>query len=118
MQTIGVLLVTQHSGILTDIVRGIVAGDDALSLAGELTSEADLAAALECTGAAAIVWLADDIAPTELLLDRRRLRVVTVEDDGRTGCLWEMRPQLRELGALSPERLVAALRGTTGESPA
>ena len=118
MQTTGVLLVTEESGILTDIVRGIVASDDALTLAGELTGGSELTAALERTDAGAIVWLADDARPMELLLDRPRLRIVTVQDDGRTGCLWEMRPQLRELGALSPERLVAALRGTPGELPA
>ena len=115
MQTIGVLLVTERSGILSEIVRDIVVGDPGLDLAGEVTGAQDVADTVERTRADAVVWLVERMVPaaaTELLHRHPGLRLVTVEADGREGFLWELRPHLRELGALSPDLLVGALRGS------
>ena len=114
MQPIGVLLVTQRDGILTDIVRGIVAAEDALALVGEAPEGGELTDDVERTGAEAVVWLSGKRSPSGavvgLLRRHPRLRVLTVEGDGRCGFLFEMRPHREPIGELSPDRLVGTLR--------
>ena len=54
------------------------------------------------------------LAPAEvhdLLHDHPGLRVLTVEGDGRRGVLHELVPRSVALGELSPEGLLAAVRG-------
>ena len=54
----------------------------------------------------------------ELLLRQPRLKVVTIADDGKTGSLYELRPQRIPLGEMSADVLCAAIRGTQQCRPA
>lgn len=47
----------------------------------------------------------------ELLLRQPRLKVLTIADDGKTGSLYELRPQRIPLGEVSADVLCAAIRG-------
>ncbi len=46
----------------------------------------------------------------DLLLECPRLKVLDVRSDGRKGYLYELRPERKQLGELSPESLVTAIR--------
>jgi hypothetical protein len=50
-------------------------------------------------------------ALTRLLTDHPGLRILVVENDGRSASLWELRPTRTRLGELSLQRLVRAVRG-------
>jgi hypothetical protein len=112
LHSIGVLLVTRRSALLSGIVSRIVADAPALALLDEVTGEDPIDADLERTGAQAIVWLGDDLGRQQasaILKRHRDMQIVTVEADGRDGSVWRMVPSRERLGALSPARLVAAL---------
>ena len=112
MRSIGVLLVTGRSSILSDIVRGIVANAPGLELLAEVTGERPISADLGRTAAQAVIWIVDDAERADahaILMGHPDLQIVTVESDGRRGSVWRMRPSREPLGELSPERLVAAL---------
>ncbi|MBB2948506.1 hypothetical protein FB565_008289 [Actinoplanes lutulentus] len=51
----------------------------------------------------------DPAVLTRLLRRHPGLRVLVVEDDGRTGSLWELRPHRIALGELSPQQLIEAV---------
>lgn len=108
---------TERSGVLGDIVRRILDGETQCRLIGELPAERDVAAAVERTGAQAVIWLVDYPGRTggapELLRRHPELRILTVEADGRQGFLWEMRPNREPLGELSPQVLLTALCSST-----
>ena len=46
----------------------------------------------------------------ELLLESPRVKVLDVGGDGRKGYLYELRPERKRLGELSPDSLVTAIR--------
>lgn len=48
-------------------------------------------------------------AVARLLDDYPGLRILVVEDDGREGSMWELRPHRIPLGELSPGRLIQAV---------
>lgn len=80
----------------------IAAGDDLAATVGETHAQFVL---LHAAGE-------DECAE---LLDRfPRLKVLSVEDDGRRGFLYELKPHRRALGELSPGRLISALRVAGG----
>lgn len=47
---------------------------------------------------------------TDLLLECPRVKVLDVRSDGRKGYLYELRPERKLLGEVSPESLVTAIR--------
>ena len=49
-------------------------------------------------------------AYTDLLLECPRVKVLDVRSDGRKGYLYELRPERKRLGEVSPESLVTAIR--------
>jgi hypothetical protein len=94
--------------IVADVIRQqpdlelFSAGDDVAAAVGETDAEfvlLDAAGQRECT---------------ELLARYPRLKVLSVEDDGRRGFLYELRPHRRPLGEMSPMRLIDALRVSGG----
>jgi hypothetical protein len=116
MPSIGVLLVSEHRSMLSEIVRRVLADAPELTVSGELVGDAQVERAVERTGADAVVWFVEPGAPSagavDLLVRHPRVRVITVEGDGRRGFLWEMRPNREPLGELAPHVLIAALRGS------
>ncbi|MEY2394032.1 MAG: hypothetical protein QOF94_377 [Acidobacteriaceae bacterium] len=78
-------------------------------------SDGDLFAAAQSTGAD-VILIGQKAKETreqfeELLLRRPRLKVLTIADDGKTGSLYELRPQRIPLGEVSAELLCATIRG-------
>lgn len=94
--------------IVGDIIREqpdlelFAAGDDVAATVGETDARCVL------------LHAADEEECTELLAQYPRLKVLSVEDDGRRGFLYELRPHRRPLGEVSPMRLIDALRVSGG----
>jgi hypothetical protein len=114
MRTIGVLLVSEHRSMLSDIVRRVLAGVPEVTVVDELVGDAQVVRAVERTDADAVIWFLEPGASGDCavaLLNRHpRVRVITVEGDGQRGFVWEMRPNREPLGELAPQVLIAALR--------
>ncbi len=49
-------------------------------------------------------------AYTDLLLECPRVKVLDIRSDGRNGYLYQLRPERKRLGEVSPESLVTAIR--------
>jgi hypothetical protein len=114
VESIRVLLVGLPR-MLRDIVNGLVSVEPDLEIVGEFgDGEAELDA---IEAARASVVIAGAQAP---LLARRlvdRVRVLGVSADGRDGVVYELRPQARVLGEMSPATLLAAVRGEDLSEP-
>jgi len=97
--------------LLREIVERAVAGQPDMEIA-ELRAGGDLSDALRAARADVVVSGADhDYDELRDLLDRRpRLKVLTVADDGREATLYELRPARTQLGEVSPETIVEAIR--------
>lgn len=112
---IGVLLVEGQLGMLSDIVRDVLEADPNIDLLGQVTDIADTVDAVERSQCDAVLWMLPDagqaVAPADVLRHHPALRIVAVEGRGQHGSLWRMRPQRTLLGQLSPERIIAELRG-------
>lgn len=94
--------------VISDIVRE--QPDLELIAAGE-----NVAATVGATRAQFVLLHAAREEECAELLDRfPRLKVLSVEDDGRQGFIYELRPCRRALGELSPARLISALRVSGG----
>jgi DNA-binding NarL/FixJ family response regulator len=110
--------------LLVDILRHIVASEPDMTVVGRV-GDGDLFAAAQRTGADVILigQKANDNREqyNDLLLRQARLKVLTIADDGKTGSLYELRPQRIPLGEVSADVLCAAIRGRqplpTGERP-
>jgi DNA-binding NarL/FixJ family response regulator len=115
LQPINVVLV-DVTGIVSDIVKGILDEDPGIRVSGEFPLERDTVA--HVVGARAdVVILATDKrslppAMRELLMERRLAKVLTIRDDGRTTSLYELRPHEMDLGQVSPQTLLEAIRST------
>jgi DNA-binding NarL/FixJ family response regulator len=100
--------------LLVDILHHIVASEPDMAVVGRV-SDGDLFAAAKSTGADVILigQKAKEGGEQyeELLLRRPRLKVLTIADDGKTGALYELRPQRISLGEVSADVLCAAIRG-------
>jgi DNA-binding NarL/FixJ family response regulator len=102
------------SGVLRDIVRDALVGKPDIEVIADVT-DGGAAAAAEALQPTTLVWGSDVPISAEALHDvlyrHPRVRVLTVERDGRKGHLHELVPHTAVLGELSPQRLLAAIRG-------
>ena len=103
------------TGMLSQIVRGILAEPD-VRVAAELSGNGG-ATNLDRAPEADVVILASDDhtlprAARELLAARPRMKVLTIRDDGRETFLYELRPFQIQLGQVSPQTLLDAVRTT------
>jgi len=100
--------------LLVDILRHIVASEPDMTVVGRV-GDGDLFAAAQRTGADVILigQKANDNREqyNDLLLRQARLKVLTIADDGKTGSLYELRPQRIPLSEVSADVLCAAIRG-------
>jgi hypothetical protein len=102
--------------MLCDILGHIVISESDMVLAGRIIGNEDPLAAVRRTRANVVLaeQHADDERETyaPLLRQRPRLRVVIISGDGRTGFLYELRPQRVVLGKMSADTLCKSIRGT------
>jgi DNA-binding NarL/FixJ family response regulator len=100
--------------MLREIVRDVAGHDPLLEVVAELERVGDVEAAALAYDPQVVVTDAeccDRAAIARLLAARPRIRVLTLEDDGRAGVLHRLMPEELSLGDLSPERLLEALHG-------
>jgi hypothetical protein len=91
--------------------------DEALSrrdvrLVDETKAGDDLVEAVDRSGAALVIVSAEGVGPAEvcrLLESRPHVKVFAITGGGRDGCLYELRPNLKLIGDLSPSSLVQTL---------
>jgi DNA-binding NarL/FixJ family response regulator len=114
-------IATVLSGILGEIVGQIIRDQPDMRVACEAAEWRELVEALERTPADFIVVEVDGDRSHDdyaSLVERHPgTRVLAVEADGRRGFLYELLPCRRQLGELSPSRLVDAIRQGAVPSP-
>jgi hypothetical protein len=100
--------------LLREIVEGIVVVEDDLELTGTLPAPESLSS-LDDGDAPDVVITAESPAvgdAVESLLDRfPRVRVLAVAGEGRYANVYRLRPCRERIGNLSPDSLLAAVRG-------
>jgi DNA-binding NarL/FixJ family response regulator len=107
------------TGMLRDVLKEILAEPD-IRIAGELEASEAVAHGVAAIAPDVAVVTGDDVrfpgAWRDLLAGRPRMRVLAITDGGRTSRLYELRPHLTELGEVSPQTLLEAVR--TARRPA
>lgn len=102
--------------MVREIIEEAVTAQPALELVAA-SAETSLTDAVEATDADAVINGADDPALAARLLERRpQLAVLAVVDDGRQTLLYRLRPHREELGELSADAMVGALRRASDHS--
>lgn len=103
------------TGMLSQIVRGILAEPD-IRVTAELSSNGDHPDLRRAADADVAILASDDYtlpaAGRELLAARPGMKVLTIRDDGRETFLYELRPFQVQLGQVSPQTLLEAIRTT------
>lgn len=111
------ILLARMPAMLIDILSHVVASEFDMMVAGRIEDEENLLAATRRTRAN--VLLVGQTAEDErdkyglLLRGRPNLKVVAIASDGKTGLLYELRPQRVPLGELSADALLKAIRAAT-----
>lgn len=97
-------------GIIGDIVRDALS-ERAVDIVGDLHDEDRLDATVTRVDADCVVWgvVQGDPPAFELIASHPRLRVVSLEADGKRAFLYELRPARTPLGELSPTLLAAVV---------
>jgi hypothetical protein len=109
------VLLAKMPRMLLDILSHVVASEPDMVVAGWVKDDEDLLAATR--RARANVILVGQVADDEqekyasLLYTRPKLKVVAIAGDGKTGLLYELRPQRVPLGEISADALREAIRG-------
>jgi DNA-binding NarL/FixJ family response regulator len=103
--------------MLCDIVRETVQHQSDMTVVGEFGPGAAFQAATKQIGADVVIvgtTTPDDITiPGQLLAVLPRARVLALAVGGRSAVMYELRPHRTELGEVSPQVLVDAIRGAT-----
>lgn len=101
--------------MLADIVESMVAAQPDMMVANRLAGEATLETSLrENEPHVLIVGLAPEEDASRydaLLYDHPRLKVFAITSTGRDAYLYELQPVQHPIGNVSPEGLMAAIRG-------
>ena len=101
--------------MLLDILSDIVASEPNMTIVCCVTDSENLLAAAQRTHANVIIvgQSAGDEGQQyiPLLFRRPRIKVVAIAGDGRTGLLYELRPQRIPLSQMSADALLRAIRG-------
>lgn len=108
------ILLVHPGGVLADIVRVVLDGEDGIRVVGQLADHHGVPDALARTGAECIIWGLDesdmpDLWP-RLLETSPRTTVIAVDRDGREAFLWRLELRRTPIGEISPARLVGAIR--------
>jgi DNA-binding NarL/FixJ family response regulator len=121
LTTIGVLLL-DLSGIVADIVRQVVSQEDDVEIIASLQNSNDVESDVQRAGADVVITTYPS-NQSELrrfdraLAARPGLRVLAIEDDGRTACMYTLLPQITQLGPLSPKTLIEFIRTSVRSQP-
>jgi DNA-binding NarL/FixJ family response regulator len=121
------VLLVHGPGVLREIIKEVVGAQADMEVVGELDAHHGVVPEIDRTGAEFVVWCLEPLDDDSLeaipdacrvVLDAcPRVKVLAVEDDGRTGSLYEMRPWRRRLGELGTGRILGVLRGVATPTP-
>ena len=117
MRAIRVLLLDM-SGIVADIVRQTVSQHDDIEIVDSLQDVRRLESAARKRDVDLVITAyrpheSDLRRFDRALVARPGLRVLAIEDDGRTACIYTLWPRTIQLGPLSPQRLIEFIREAT-----
>jgi DNA-binding NarL/FixJ family response regulator len=111
--------------LLADLVDDMLAADPSIRVVGRVDAkpELDLEQALSIARStrAHVVLLGAERGETARVCDalfdaRPRLKIVSLDDDGREGVACELAPRVTRLGALRPETLLNAIHEVTSHT--
>jgi hypothetical protein len=107
--------------MLMDVLTNIVTSDATLVVAGSAASDEDLLMAVRRTRADVVLvgQKANDETCTfaPLLLSQPKLKVLAIADDADSGLLYDLRPYRKQIGKLSADALLDAIRGPQVVAP-
>jgi len=109
------VLLIDMAPMTKEFIRDAVAKARDIALMGELPAHAPLVRAVDDRDAHVVIFgtptagLPEECA--DLMNERPRTKVLTVERNGRSAVLYELRPVPVELGQVSPTALLDAIRG-------
>ncbi|KRA60327.1 hypothetical protein ASD79_08825 [Caulobacter sp. Root655] len=119
MTKIRILLASMPT-MLTDIIDDLVSEQsDMLVVAKAPTTDDWIGAARRAAADVVIVRKShsrQSVDPISDVTALGRLRILAIDDGGRTGSLYRLHPERVALGELSGERLVAAVRAAAREA--
>ena len=111
------ILIVAMPPMLGGIIRELVADEPDIAVVGELSDHREVVPAAVREGADFVIAgpPADQLGAVyrELLTERPATRLLAVTDDGRGGALIQLAPSSTPLGELSPDMLLAVIRGGT-----
>jgi DNA-binding NarL/FixJ family response regulator len=104
--------------LLHDIVKDILTDQPDLQLIGDLSAGDGVVDALnsdEIDVMIAGAFQPDDPAPaSEVFLSSPRTKVLVIATSGRNAVMHQLQPHQRQLGEVSPQSLLEAIRGDSG----
>jgi hypothetical protein len=115
VDVVGVVLVDMPR-MLREIVREQIDEASDMEVAAEVADAGGLDEALRTRHVDFVVAGSDSVGRADVgrLLDERpKLKVLTIDGDGRDAVLYELRPRRTRLGEISPDGLLRALRRGT-----
>ena len=103
--------------MVADIVRQIVSHQDDIEIVGSLPDVDGVESVAERTDVDLVITTyrrrqSDLRRFDRLLASRPRMRVLAIEDDSRTACMYALLPQTTQLGPLSPRTLLDFIRAS------
>ena len=114
------VILVEMPRMLGEIVREVVSNEPDLEIVEADDGDAALAT-IGASGACVVITRRED--PVRERIGRwlgtgPQVRVLALSTDGRDGALYELQPQERLLGEISPPVLLAAIRDTLTDQPA
>ena len=108
------ILAAEMPPLLLDFVSSIIAAEPDMTIARLREPESDISSAVRDTDAQVLIVGSDASSDLEqwmsLLYQLPRLKVLVLEQMGRTAQLYELRPHRTPLGEVSRTGLVSAIR--------
>jgi len=108
------ILAVEMPPLLLDFVKSIITAESDMTIAKPLEPKTDIASAVRDTDTQVLIVGCDASSNLEqwmsLLYEQPRLKVLVLEEMGRTAQLLELRPHRTPLGELSRKGLLSAIR--------
>jgi hypothetical protein len=112
------VLLAYMSPMLIDIIKGIIASEKDLILAGQVSIHNELLRASVDQRADVVIVGPLPAAETQdyraFLYRRPRMKIIAIAAGGRHALLHELQPRVIPLDEVSPASLIAAIRGISG----
>lgn len=105
--------------LLREIVVGMLSGQADMEIVGESSGIAELSECVHVTGADVVIAAcdADEVSRLGRIVTGTPPVLLAIIDDGKRGLLHELRPQEIDIGELTPNTLVAAIRNLKPSTP-